>query len=119
MREEMRAHLGSHKPGSFHIKQDHGGIADIEFLVQYGVLRWAGDYPELRRWTDNIRLLDSFVTAGLMESGRATQLADAYRSFRAEIHRLTLQDQPPLVPDDAMQKLREVVRQQWREWLQD
>jgi glutamate-ammonia-ligase adenylyltransferase len=119
MREKMREHLGSHQPGSFHIKQDHGGIADIEFLVQYGVLRWSGEYPELRRWTDNIRLLDSFVTTGLMDAERAEQLADAYRTFRSEIHRLPLEDQPPLVPDDTMQELREVVRQQWLEWLHD
>ena len=39
MRERMRAELGSHRDSGFHLKQDRGGIVDIEFMVQYLVLR--------------------------------------------------------------------------------
>ncbi|MGH8311218.1 MAG: bifunctional [glutamate--ammonia ligase]-adenylyl-L-tyrosine phosphorylase/[glutamate--ammonia-ligase] adenylyltransferase, partial [Steroidobacteraceae bacterium] len=35
MRERMRAELSKSRPGEFDIKQDPGGIADIEFLAQY------------------------------------------------------------------------------------
>jgi len=49
MRQKMREHLGSgHQKGSkkkvndqFHLKQDQGGVVDIEFMVQYAVLAWA------------------------------------------------------------------------------
>ena len=38
MRERMRSELSHARTGYFDIKQDKGGIADIEFIVQYGVL---------------------------------------------------------------------------------
>ena len=43
MREKMRAHLSAKKPGRFMLKQDKGGITDIEFLVQYLVLQYSHD----------------------------------------------------------------------------
>jgi hypothetical protein len=50
--------LGSRTAGMFHLKQDPGGIADIEFMVQYAVLAHAHRYPALLTYTDNIRQLD-------------------------------------------------------------
>src|SRR5690606_23174264 len=47
MRERMRKELSRGGPARFDLKQDRGGIADIEFIVQYAVLRWAAEYPEL------------------------------------------------------------------------
>ena len=117
MREKMREHLGSKESGRFHLKQDRGGIADIEFLVQYGVLRWAHEHPALLQWTDNIRLLEALSTAGLLDKARAEDLAEAYRVFRAEVHRLTLAGRPTVVEDDAFHELRRVVTGQWQEWL--
>ena len=35
MREKMRNHLGGKKAGRFLLKQDPGGITDVEFLTQY------------------------------------------------------------------------------------
>ena len=119
MREKMREHLGSRDPGRFHIKQDHGGVADIEFLVQYGVLRWAAEHPALIEWTDNIRLLDSLRAAGLLSAERSESLADAYREFRREIHRLTLAGLPAVVDNDAFEQQRAIVTEQWREWLEE
>ncbi len=90
----MRQHLGS-KPSAeaesrvFHLKQDRGGIVDIEFLVQYLVLRHAQDKPELLRWTDNIRLLDSIETGGLLPAEDAELLREAYKAYRAAGHRLS------------------------------
>ena len=45
MRERMRRELSQAGPGQFDIKQDAGGIADIEFLVQYWVLAWPAAAP--------------------------------------------------------------------------
>ena len=55
MRLRMRRELSHSSPGQFDIKQDAGGIADIEFLVQYWVLAAAASHPELLTYTDNIR----------------------------------------------------------------
>ncbi len=84
MREKMRSHLGS-KPGEhdktaqFDLKQDRGGIVDIEFLVQYLVLRYAAELPALLRWTDNIRILASIEAEGLLASDEVELLREATR----------------------------------------
>src|SRR5690606_3496361 len=54
MRARMRAELSLGGPGRFDLKQDAGGIADIEFLVDYLVLRHAPEHPELVEYPDNI-----------------------------------------------------------------
>jgi glutamate-ammonia-ligase adenylyltransferase len=118
MREKMRAHLGSGKEGQFDLKQDSGGIADIEFMVQYGVLAWAHDHPALLRWTDNIRLLESFAAEELMRPADAQLLCDAYRAFRAQVHRLTLQELPAVVAEDLFADLRQGVQRLWLELME-
>ena len=49
MREKMRNHLGGKKAERFMLKQDAGGITDIEFLAQYLVLSHSHDKPKLAR----------------------------------------------------------------------
>ncbi len=99
MRHKMREHLGSGKnqEDKFHLKQDAGGIVDIEFMVQYGVLAWGHSHPALITFTDNIRILESFVDSNLLEAHEVNQLSEAYKAFRTAGHRLTLQQQPNLV----------------------
>ena len=41
MRERMRENLSKARQGQFDLKQDAGGVADLEFLVQYWMLEWA------------------------------------------------------------------------------
>ncbi len=101
MRERMRKELARGGEARFDLKQDRGGIADIEFLVQYLVLRHAAGHPELLRWTDNIRLLDTLEQAGLLPPGDAATLRDSYRAYRARVHRLALQEVEDAVVDPA------------------
>jgi len=101
MRERMRRELARGGKGRFDLKQDRGGIADIEFIVQYAVLRWAGEHPELLRWTDNIRLLETLARLGLLPSEDTRLLTEAYRNYRAVVHRLALQEVDDTVVDGA------------------
>ncbi len=117
MRARMSAEHGSRDPGQFDLKQDEGGIADIEFIVQYGVLRYAHQYPELLRWTDNIRLLDTLSSTGIMPATNAAMLADAYRAYRAEVHRLALQEHKAVIAAGEFSDYREEVRHIWKEFL--
>lgn len=119
MREKMRAHLAAGQGSQFDLKQESGGIADIEFMVQYGVLAWAHDHPALLRWTDNIRLLESFAAEGLMRREDAQLLCDAYRAYRATVHRLTLQGLPAIAEEEMFAAYRHGVQRLWREWLED
>ena len=113
MREKMRSSLDKSKAELFDLKQGHGGIVDIEFMVQYAVLRWACDYPELLGWTDNIRLLETLSRHGLLTGDAAKRLMDAYRTLRAAYHRSALQDQPALIDANQLQEERRLVRRIW------
>ncbi|MBK1640701.1 bifunctional glutamine synthetase adenylyltransferase/deadenyltransferase [Chromatium okenii] len=117
MREKMRSTLDKSTAQAFDLKQGVGGIADIEFMVQYAVLRWAADYPELTAWTDNIRLLDTLAALGLLPGQTAHQLAEAYKTLRAVYHRHTLAQQPQLIAADHLLVEREQVRELWRALL--
>ena len=118
MRGRMLAGHGSRDPDRFDLKQDEGAISDIEFIVQFGVLRFAREYPSLLEWTDNIRLLDTLSQAGVMTHRDATILSDAYRAYRAAVHRLTLQEQPTQVPVADFAVWRTEVRRIWGEFLE-
>ena len=113
MRERMRSELGSHAPGRFDLKQDRGGIADIEFMVQYGALRWAQQLGDDLDFTDNVRLLEGFGRAGLMPAGDVTLLADAYRAYRGRMHELSLQEAGAVVGAGEFAELREAVTAIW------
>lgn len=97
MREKLRAAHGNTDKTLFHLKQDEGGIIDIEFLVQYLVLANAHAHPEVTRWSDNIRILETMAANYIIDASSARQLKAAYVALRARIHKLNLQEKPPLV----------------------
>lgn len=117
MRQRMARQLGHGDAMYFDLKQDPGGIADIEFMVQYSVLAWAHEYPSLLEYTDNIRLLEGLAAAGLLATEKAVVLADAYRSYRAHVHRQTLMEKPALLAADALAEQRLQVQGIWQELM--
>jgi len=78
----LRAEGQRPEPGVFDLKQDPGGIVDIEFLVQYLVLRHAR-YPELVRWTDNVRLIQTLIGSAVLNEYKAHVLKHGYSSTAA------------------------------------
>ncbi|SDS88936.1 bifunctional [glutamate--ammonia ligase]-adenylyl-L-tyrosine phosphorylase/[glutamate--ammonia-ligase] adenylyltransferase [Pseudomonas oryzae] len=127
MRAKMRDNLGSKATlggtapeafeagQTFDLKHDAGGIVDIEFMVQYAVLAWSRQYPELLRFTDNIRILEGLERAGLIASSDVRLLQEAYKAYRAAAHRLALQKQPGSVSGDHFHEERRGVMRIWRE----
>ncbi len=114
MRSKMvETHSGRDR-NLFHLKQDPGGITDIEFMVQYAVLAWAHEYPELLEYTDNIRILERLARADLLTEEEAGLLADAYRVYRARLHRLVLQEAAPAVTAGEFAAYREGVVRLWQ-----
>jgi glutamate-ammonia-ligase adenylyltransferase len=118
MREKMRGSLDETRDGRFDLKQGRGGIADIEFMVQYSVLRWAAQHPDLADWTDNVRLLETLARLDLMPGNAAQDLTAAYKDLRAAYHRSALQEQPTTVPDDFLVEQRRLVQTLWRELME-
>ncbi len=120
MRERMRRELSKDAEGSFDLKRGRGGVADIEFMVQYGVLAGASEAPALVTYSDNIRLLEALAEAGEFAADDAQLLIDAYRTFRARIHRLALLDEPAVVePDPELEETREAVARLWERCFGD
>ena len=118
MRNKMREALDKTKPGEFDLKHSPGGIVDIEFMVQYGILAWAHAHPTLLTYTDNIRQLQGLADAGVMSQADAQTLAETYRVYRNRIHRLKLQEQSVLVPEVEVASLSEGVKRIWAAWME-
>jgi glutamate-ammonia-ligase adenylyltransferase len=117
MRDRMRRELSSPEPEIFDLKQDMGGIVDIEFLVQYLVLLKSSEYNNLTRWTDTVRLLETLNQTGIIEADIAHLLKEAYLTYRAAVHQLNLQEQPAKVPENKFCKLREKVEKIWNDFM--
>ena len=75
----------------FDLKHDAGGMIDIEFIVQFLVLLHASRYPQLTADIGNIALLKLCGELGLIDTGLAGDVADAYRQFRKLQHQIRLQ----------------------------
>ncbi len=119
MRSRMRKELGQENSRLFAIKQDQGGITDIEFMVQYAALRWGAQLGDTLEFTDTIRLLEGMAEKHLLSSGDAQTLARAYRAYRREIHRLSLREQPATVAAEQFAEERRQVRDIWRQMMEN
>jgi glutamate-ammonia-ligase adenylyltransferase len=115
MRRRMRTELSQAKDGEFDIKQDAGGIADIEFLVDYWVLAHAGEHPDLVEFPDNIRQLEALERAGLVPVERCLALKTAYLALRQRVHELALDEGGRVVPASEFGAVRESVSGVWHE----
>ena len=113
MRQRMRAELSRAAAGEFDAKQDPGGIGDIEFLAQYWVLRWAGDYPPVALFADTIRQLESVASADLVAQSTIDVLTRAYRRYRVVLHHRSLAGQGALLPAAEFERERAEVVAIW------
>ena len=113
MRSRMQAERDRTDAIYFDLKQGAGGITDIEFMVQYAVLRWAAEHPDLLLWTDNLRLLETIADQGLYPADACRRLHDAYFAYRADLHRCALQQIDGLVELGRFQDHRKHVIEFW------
>ncbi|WP_352258053.1 bifunctional [glutamate--ammonia ligase]-adenylyl-L-tyrosine phosphorylase/[glutamate--ammonia-ligase] adenylyltransferase [Psychrobacter sp. TB55-MNA-CIBAN-0194] len=118
MRIKMQKHLGTNqwqqKSGKFHLKQDAGGIIDIEFLAQFAVLAYSHEHPSLTKWSDNVRIFEEVALLGIWEAQVCQDLTDAYLRIRAATHQLALSEQSLLVDESLWKETRALVQDQWK-----
>jgi glutamate-ammonia-ligase adenylyltransferase len=114
MRSKMRDALDKSSSEIFDLKQGKGGITDIEFLVQYLILREANSHPALCEFSDNIRLLQSLENEGLIKPDCREQISDIYKRLRTALHRLSLQEKPGLIPAHELKQERKFVIRTWQ-----
>ncbi len=117
MRARMRKELDRSDAEHFDLKQGRGGIGDIEFLVQYLVLRKAGTHAALIEYTDNIRQLDGLVACGEVARADALDLQEIYRQYRLCQHHLVLNDESAIVAAGQFLQERERVMRAWEDYF--
>ncbi len=97
------------------IKLDEGGIVDIEFLIQYWILRHAHACPQLtepRTTTDSIEAL---IAHGIIDAAVGKRLLSSYRACLRHSLDLKLMDRPVLVEREALRVERQAVKEIWQQ----
>jgi glutamate-ammonia-ligase adenylyltransferase len=114
MREKLHA-AHPNRSGLFDLKHDRGGMVDVEFAVQYLVLAFSHQYPELTKNLGNIALLGMAAGLGLIPQALAERARNAYREFRRLQHALRLNGaQYARVPPDEVAEQAAAVHELWR-----
>jgi glutamate-ammonia-ligase adenylyltransferase len=115
MRNRQRRELSRAREDSVDLKQDPGGVADIEFLAQYWALLWAGRYPPVAMFADTIRQLESVASADLVPQARIDVLTAVYRAYRGRLHHRALDGLGEVVPAGEFLAERAAVSAIWSE----
>jgi glutamate-ammonia-ligase adenylyltransferase len=113
MRNRMRTELSRAKAGEFDLKQDPGGIADIEFLAQYWALWWTQAYPPVAMFSDTIRQLESVASANLVPQQRIDDLTRIYRLYRTHLHHRSLDGKGAVLPGTDFESERATIVAIW------
>jgi len=118
MREKMRRELDVSTEQQFDLKQGSGGIADIEFMVQYLIMSKCCDHRELLVHTDNVRQLEALAAGGHLNKDAVDRLTQAYLYYRGLVHARSIQLKDRELPDEqTLQTHRKAVIGCWNELM--
>jgi glutamate-ammonia-ligase adenylyltransferase len=110
MRQRMREELDRSQADRFDLKQGEGGLVDLEFLLQAGVLTLAADAPGLLVPTRTPELIVALGEAGWLVRDEVEALSDAHADLLARSLACTLDARPRLAPPDArLQRARDAI----------
>lgn len=116
MRARMRAELDRSNAERFDLKQGEGGLVDLEFLVQFLVLRDASQAPALLPPRATPLQLEALREAGVLAPAQADALAAAHGALLASALSCSLDRRRRWVPEDArIATARAAIRKTVRE----
>lgn len=118
MRVKMMEAQKPHAPEEFDIKHDRGGIVDVEFMVQYWVLVWAFEHPDLTQHTENGAILQALAQAGLIDPEQARFLISAYQQFLSTVYHLKLMQADSRLDGAAREQLGDIPNRVAKIWEQ-
>src|SRR5690606_36869600 len=111
IRRRMRAELDRRDAAGLDLKHGEGGLVDLEFLLQYLVLRDAAQTPSLLRPRDTPGLIDACAQAGLFDGATASALREAHSVLLAAGLECTLERRRRwVVENEAVAVARAAVR---------
>jgi glutamate-ammonia-ligase adenylyltransferase len=117
MREKMRQALANKAIGMFDVKQSQGGIADIEFMVQFGVLSQSENHFELTQHTDNLHLITVLKRIGFFNEAEAAALKEIYCQYRDYGHQKVLQGKKVLAKELIFLEQRACIGNCWEQLM--
>jgi len=131
MRRRMMSHLGSHDAAIINLKQDAGGLVDIEFLAQYARLAFGGEHAgtveTLRHLPDSapppwqdaaMALADTYVDYRRMENALRVQLWQSIGKLPADDAASEWETLRRHAPVKSVAALRRCMRQTHETFLQ-
>jgi glutamate-ammonia-ligase adenylyltransferase len=113
MREKMRTHLASRDEAKISFKQDPGGMVDIEFTTQAGVLLKAAEHPEMLSVSSTLEFIEYLAGIGWYSNDEADDLATAYKLFRQQTNRQALEVELPADIREVLQPHFDRVTEIW------
>jgi glutamate-ammonia-ligase adenylyltransferase len=101
MRRRMRGELDRSRAPMFDLKQGEGGLVDLEFLLQFLVLREAVRHPALLVPRATPLLVDALGEAAVLSAQVARGLHEAHAALADAGLRCTLDRRPRIVGETA------------------
>lgn len=110
MRQRMRAELDRSDAARFDLKQGAGGLVDLEFLLQYLVLRDSHAHASLLLPRDSQGLIEALLQVGTIDRATAAAMTSAHSGFVSEGLGCTLDRRPrQVLHSQAVADARAVV----------
>ena len=110
MRHKITA---THPADDENVKYAHGGVVDVEFIVQYLVLAHSHEAPELLENYGNIALLGMAAQRGFIPAEQARAAQNAYRRYRQIQHNKKLRDIARVAVDKTLLADYQAVKDLW------
>lgn len=118
MRERVIEENSRSSDTEYDLKMDRGGLLDIEFLLQYLVLRWANQYPKLVTGPESKTIIQALIDVRILEPSDGAHLAEILENYLEAENALKLQEKPGLIPYSEFSDERQWVRSLWRRFLE-
>ncbi len=110
MRGRMRTELDRSDAARLDLKQGAGGIVDLEFLLQTGVLDSAGSHPQVLQPRDTPSLIDALADIAWLPGGTRQGLHAAHAALLDVGLACTLDRRPRLAaPTPALEDARVII----------
>lgn len=110
MRARMRTELDRSDASRLDLKQGAGGVVDLEFLLQTGVLHSAASHPQVLQPRDTPGLIDALADTGWLPGGTREGLHSAHAVLLDVGLACTLDRRPRLAaPTPALEEARAVI----------
>lgn len=97
----------------YDIKLDEGGIVDIEFLLQYWILRHANEHAALVLPRTTANCIAALVEQAIIDAKTGKQLLKCYQTYLRHSLDLKLMERPVLVEQDKLLAERGAIKAIW------